>query len=109
MKYIYSFLIIFSFSVVSIAQSYLGSISKQVNFRQGPGTDYKVIKTLKQGVKVFIISSDLENDFYNIIDIESNEEGYVHRSYIIVGKEIPKNSEGIFNPKGSTSTYNAEI
>jgi len=109
MKYTFSFLVIFSFSVASIGQSYLGSVSKQVNFREGPGTEHKIIKALKQGTQVFIISSDLENEFYNIIDIESNKEGYVHKSYITIEKELPKNSEGIFNPAGSTDTYNAQL
>lgn len=109
MKYLLSFLVVFFFSVAATGQASLGRVSKQVNFREGPGTDYKIIKPLNQGAQVFIISSNLENDFYNIIDINSNKEGYVHKSYIKIEKDLPKNSDGIFNPKGSTGTYNAEI
>lgn len=109
MKHTISFVVIFFFSVSAFGQSYLGSISNQVNFREGPGTAYKVIKALKQGAQVFIISSFSENEFYNIIDIESNKEGYVHKSYITIEKELPKNSEGIFNPNGSIDTYNAQL
>ena len=109
MKQIFSFLLVFLWSLASIGQSFLGSISKPVNFREGPGIEYRTIKTLRQGAQVFIFSSELENDFYNIIDIESNKEGYVNKSYITIERPLPKNTEGIFNPKGSTTTYNSEL
>lgn len=109
MRYFIAFTILLAISSASLAQSYLGKISRQVNFRAGPGTEHKTIKSLKQGTQVFIISSEPENEFYNIIEIETNKEGYVHKSYILFETELPKNSEGIFNPNGSINSYNAEI
>ncbi len=109
MKHLFSFAIIFFISIATLAQSYLGRVSKQVNFREGPGVEYPVIKALKKETHVFIISTDSENDFYNVIDIDSNKEGYVHKSYITIEKELPKNTEGVFNPKGSIDSYNSEI
>lgn len=78
--------ILFSFS--GFSQSYLGNITKQVNFREGPGSDYEIIKSLKPGSQIFISSLDTDDDFFNIVDIESDIEGYVHKSYVKIGKLI---------------------
>lgn len=73
------------------AQSYLGKIIKQVNLREDPDKKYGIIKSLKPGANIFIISLDSENDFYNVIDINSDQEGYVSKSFINVGKEVKRN------------------
>jgi uncharacterized protein YgiM (DUF1202 family) len=96
-------------NISGFSQSYLGWVTKQVNFRQGPGTEYEVISLLKAGTQIFIVSVDAENDFYNIIDIENDREGYVHKSFIKLGQIVEKNESGLFTPSGKTSTYNPEI
>lgn len=90
-------------------QSYLGNIVKQVNFREGPGSDYNIIRSLKPGMQIFITSLETENDYYNIIYIDKNEEGYVHKSYVKVGKYVSKSSESVFTPNGETSSYEPEL
>jgi uncharacterized protein YgiM (DUF1202 family) len=95
--------------ITSLGQSYLGSVTKQVNFRHGPGTDYEVISSLKMGTQIFIISLETENDFYNIIDIATNNEGYIHKSFVKLGQIIEKNEQGMFTPSGRTSAYNPDI
>lgn len=96
-------------SLQSVSQSYLGSITKQVNFRAGPGTDYEVIGSMKPGSQIFIVSLDAEDDFYNIIDIRTNKEGYVHKSFVKIGKQVKESEEGIFTPSGKTASYNPEV
>ena len=73
------------------------------------GTDYAVISSLKIGTQIFIVSLETENDFYNIIDIGTNKEGYIHKSFAKVGQEIKKNEQGMFTPNGQTENYNPEI
>jgi uncharacterized protein YgiM (DUF1202 family) len=94
---------------IGFGQSYLGWVTKQVNFRQGPGTDYGVISSLKPGTQIFIISLETENGFYNIIDIANDKEGYIHKSFVKLGDIIERNERGMFVPSGKTSTYNPEI
>ncbi len=96
-------------TIPSFSQSYLGWVTKQVNFRQGPGTDYDVISSLKAGTQIFIVSLDAENNFYNIIDIATDKEGYIHKSFVKLGQIVEKNEQGMFTPSGETSTYNPEI
>ncbi len=90
-------------------QSYLGVVTKQVNFRQGPGKEYDVISSLPQGSSIFIISLETTNDFYNVIDIENDKEGYIHKSFVKKIREIKENESGFFTPNGTTSEYNPSI
>ena len=54
--------------LTSYSQSYLGTISKQVNLREGPGTDYQVITSLKPKTQIFIVSLETEDELLiNII------------------------------------------
>jgi uncharacterized protein YgiM (DUF1202 family) len=96
-------------ATTGFSQSYLGQVTKPVNFREGAGTDYKVISSLKLGTPLFIISLETENDFYNVIDIATDKEGYIHKSFVKVGKEIKKNEQGMFSPSGETEEYSPEI
>lgn len=97
------------FSGMVSAQAYLGAVTKQVNLREGPGTAFKTIRSLGGGTQVFVISLDAENDFYNVIDIASNKEGYVHKSFIKVGKQVAVNEGGLFTPSGTSSSADPEI
>lgn len=89
------------------SQSYLGTISKQVNLREGPGTEYQTIASLKPKTQVFLVSLETEDEFYSVIDIATNKSGYVHKNYVTIGKELPQ-SEGGFTPSGSSGQENPE-
>ena len=95
--------------LTSIGQSYLGLATKKVNFRSGPGTEYETITSINQGAQLFIVSLETENDFYNVIDIATDKEGYIHKSFVKVGQEIEKNEQGMFTPSGQTTNINPEI
>lgn len=103
------FVFLFLLSLSGFSQSYLGWTTKQVNFREGPSADFEVLMTLKPGAQIFIVSIDAENDFYEVIDIATDKEGYVHKSYVKVGQLVKQNEQGMFVPKGQSSTNNPEI
>ena len=50
-----------------------------------------------------------ENDFYNIIDINTNQEGYVHKSFIKFGDAVERNQGGLFSPDGKSSSAEPEL
>jgi uncharacterized protein YgiM (DUF1202 family) len=101
------FFIIISNTIYS--QSYLGTITKQVNFREGPSTLDNIISSLKPNTQIFIISLDTENDYYNIIDIGTDKEGYVNKSFVKVGKVVNKSDQSVFTPNGKSSDYDSEV
>ena len=108
MKKLINIFFLICFCSIGYSQSYLGTITKQVNFRQGPGSDYEIISSLKPGTQVFILSSESENNFYNIINIKTDEEGFVNKSYVKIGKLISKSDGGFIQETGNSTSDNAE-
>jgi hypothetical protein len=100
-------LILISSNVFS--QAYLGVITKNVNFREEPSIDANIISSLKPNTQIFIISLVAQNDYYNVIDIANDREGFVHKSYIQIGKMVSKSDESVFSPTGKSSNYNSEV
>jgi len=101
------FFILISNAIYS--QSYLGTITKQVNFREGSSSYDNIISSLKPKTQIFIISLETENDYYNVIDIATDREGYIHKSYVRVGKVVNKSNESVFSPTGQSSNYDPEV
>ena len=109
MKKLFLSILLLITSIIGYSQSYLGWITKQVNFRDGPGLDYEVISPLKQGTQIFIVSKKTENNYYNIIDIATDKEGYIHKSYIKFGGVVKVNEKDVFESIGKSSSYNPEV
>lgn len=103
-KYILILILFLSLTALSNAQSYLGYVSKQVNFRTEANTNCTVISTLQRGTALFIISKEKINGFYQVLNIETNKEGFVHSNFVQLDRELPKNEDGIFTPVGKTSS-----
>jgi hypothetical protein len=72
-KVLLLFLILISNVIYS--QSYLGTINKQVNFGAVSSSSDNIISYLKVQTQIFIISLETDNDYYNIIDINTDKEG----------------------------------
>ncbi|MDH7462583.1 SH3 domain-containing protein [Chitinophagaceae bacterium 26-R-25] len=87
----------------------MGTIIKTANFREGAGKEFEVISSLKKNLIIFIVSSETENDFYNIIDIKTNKEGYVHKSCVKLGPAIKENEEGVFTLDEESMNYDPEV
>jgi hypothetical protein len=93
---------------ISFSQSYLATITKQVNFREGSSSDDNIISSLKPNTQIFIVSLETENDYYNVIDIATDREGYVHKSYVKVGKVVNKSNGSFISASGNSASYDAE-
>ena len=103
-KYILSLILFLSLISLSNAQSYLGYVTKQVNFRTESNTSCEIISSLPRSTALFVISKDKINGFYQVLNIETNKEGFVHSSFVQLDKMLPKNEDGIFTPVGKTSS-----
>jgi hypothetical protein len=101
-------IILLTLSICGYGQSHLGFINKQVNFRSGPGTEYSIISSLSKNAQIFIVSLETENDFYNIIDIETDTEGYVNKAFIKVGKLVDQSNGSFIAASGSSSNNDSE-
>jgi hypothetical protein len=102
--------LIFLFAILScFSQSYLGWTTKQVNFRSGPGTEFGMISSLNPGTQIFIVSTETENDFYSVIDIATDKEGYLHKSFVQFGDKVDANSEGMFSITGKSANEQPQL
>lgn len=97
------------FGIKCFSQSFLGRVIKQVNFKEDAGKDYPIISLLKVGTQLSIVSLETKNEFYNIIDIASDKDDYIHKSLVKFGQEIEKNVQGMFVQSRQTENYNPEI
>jgi hypothetical protein len=96
------FIVLFGLAAFSVfSQSYIGYVTQTANLRQGPGTDYGVITALGAGSTIFIVSAAPQNDFYNVIDVASNTEGYLHRSFARLVEEVEPIKGEVFSYGGS--------
>lgn len=94
---------------VCFSQSFLGTVTQKVNFRSGPGKENSVISSILPGSQVFIISLETENDFYNVLDIATDKEGYIHKSYIKIEQKVEESQEKLFSVSGKTQNSSPEI
>jgi hypothetical protein len=96
-------------SLLSFSQSYLGWTTAKVNFREQPSTGASIIGSLYPGNQIFIVSLETDDDFYNIIDIKTNTEGYVNKKFVKIGKLLRENEQGIFTPNGQSTSVDPDI
>ena len=96
-------------AVLSFSQSYLGWITSKVNFREQPSKDALILCSLKPGRQIFIVSLETDDDFYNIVDIRTNTEGYVSKKFVKVGKFVKESDQGTFTSSEETTSYNPSI
>jgi len=108
-KFIFVFIFVLLFTSNLNSQSFLGSVVKQVNLREGPGTEYNKIQSLNPGRQLFIVSLNDDNGFYKVIDIETNITGFVSKSFIKIGKELIQSNGDFISATGESSSFNTEI
>lgn len=63
-----------------ISSSLIKETTARVNFRMGPGLDYKVFETLERRTEVVVL--DTKNGWSRITKIGSNQQGYVSSKYL---------------------------
>lgn len=86
-------------------KSYLGTTNQEINLMLGPSNEFEVIKSLALGTEVFIISDKTINNYYHVIDITTNEEGYVDMKYIDLGDEVVINEiDQLFKSSGKSES-----
>ena len=93
----------------SYNNAYIGHTTGEVNMRPSPSTNSSIIKKLIAGSQIFIISSTPQNGFYNIIDIETNKEGFVHKNYVTLSQKVDASEGGLFTPVKTISQTNPSV
>ena len=93
------FILIITFLIivtVSYSQSYLGLTTKEANLREEPNKTSEVLDKLKSNSQLFVYSNEATDDYYNVIDIATDQEGWIHKSLVKLIKPLPKSAESLF-------------
>jgi uncharacterized protein YgiM (DUF1202 family) len=88
---------------------FLAYSTTTVNMRSGPGKNYRVLRTLQKKSSIYVFSDQSTNGYYKVIDIASNDIGYVYSSYVAFEKYLEASKEGVFKNAGSSYSYNTEV
>lgn len=94
---------------VSQGQSYLAVTNNKANLREAPDKQSEGLDLLDKNVNLFVYSLETTNDYYQVIEIDTDQEGWVHKSLVRIIKEIPRSTESPFSPEGNTGNYDCSI
>lgn len=96
-------------ALMSFAQSYIAFTTTGVNMREGPSTEYDVVKHLSKGVALYVDLDESIDGWYLVVDIENDIEGYVSSRYVRLQKAVSKSNSTSIQKSGRTSEYNPTI
>lgn len=103
-------LCLFFISINSVySQHYLGQTTKSVNFRESPDVSSEILKKLSPDESVFLFDTETENDFYHIIDISTDTEGYVHKDFVKLVKPMSRNQGKTFTKDNEIEEYDSTV
>jgi uncharacterized protein YgiM (DUF1202 family) len=91
------------------AQLKLGSAKSQINFREGPGLNYKVASTIDNSNLLVILPREPQNNFIEVFDIETSSYGFVSENLISVTDTLNFQKQHFFERSGTSETGEVEI
>ena len=92
-----------------IAQLKLGSARSEINFREGPGINYKVTSKIDKSNLLVILPREPKNDFIEVFDIESSSYGFVAENLITVTDSLNFQKQHFFERSGPNESGEVEI
>jgi len=104
--------LIFVLSVLSInvlAQLKLGTAKSQINFREGPGVNYKIVSTIDNSNLLVILPRETKNKYVEVFDIESSSSGFVAENLITVIDTLNFQKQHFFERSGENASGEVEI
>lgn len=96
-----------SFSIK--AQLNVGSSSSEVNFREGPGTHFNILHTIKKSDLLVILPTEKKNDFVEVFDVETNSRGFVYEKLIHVRDTLKPQKQNYFEKSGENANRDVQI
>lgn len=91
-------------SFSAFAQLQLGSAKSQINFREGPGQNYKVVYTIDNSNLLVILPREPKNNFVEVFDIETSSYGFVSEKLITITDTLYFQKQHFFERSGENET-----
>jgi len=109
MRTLFLLLLMIAVSFNAFAQLKLGSAKSQINFREGPGVNYKIVSTIDNSNLLVILPREPKNKFIEVFDIESSSYGFVSENLITVIDSLNFQEQHFFERSGENETGEVEI
>jgi hypothetical protein len=97
--YVIAFVLMF-LSFRASAQSYMGYTIKNSLLKTTPSSGGITVGKVPVSSNIFLISLYNYSGYYNVIDVNTNKEGYIAKANLKVGKEVLKSEGGLFSANG---------
>jgi hypothetical protein len=87
----------------------LGGSRSEINFREGPGVNTKVLSTVSSSNLLVILPGEAQNGFVYVFDIESSSFGFVYESLMKVTDTLYFQKQHFFERSGENENGDISI
>jgi uncharacterized protein YgiM (DUF1202 family) len=87
----------------------LGNSKGEINFREGPGTNKKILSTVGSSNLLVILPGESQNGFVEVFDIESSSFGFVYEDLVEVTDTLYFQQQQFFERSGSNARGDISI
>ncbi|QQS51196.1 MAG: hypothetical protein IPM71_00280 [Bacteroidota bacterium] len=91
------------------AQLLTGHARSEINFREGPGTNFKVLHTIDHSNLLVILPREAQNGFIEAFDVETSSRGYIFENLIVVTDTLHFQTQQFFEKAGENVQGDTEI
>jgi hypothetical protein len=93
----------------TFGQLKLGSSKSEINFREGPGVNSKVLYSISSSNLLVILPRESQNCFVEVFDIESSSFGFVYETLIKVTDTLYFQKQHFFERSGPDENSDISI
>lgn len=109
MKTVFLLILMTTSSFNVFAQLKLGSAKSEINFREGPGLNYRIISTINNSNLLVVLPRESKNNFIEVFDIETSSYGFVAENLIIITDTLYFQKQQFFESSGENETGEIEL
>lgn len=91
------------------AQLRLGNVNGEINFREGPGSNFKVLHTIDKSNLLVVLPREPQSGYVEAFDVETSSRGYVYENLIVFTDTLKFSKQNYFEKASQTATGNVEI
>ncbi|MFN8255920.1 MAG: hypothetical protein U0W24_09550 [Bacteroidales bacterium] len=102
-------IILLSYFPPLAAQLRIASASSEVNFREGPGLNFKIMQTVNHSNLLVILPREAQNGFLEAFDVETSSRGFVYESLIQITDTLYFGKQNFFEKSGENEPGEIEI
>lgn len=91
------------------AQLRLGNVNGEINFKEGPGNNFKVLHTINNSNLLVVLPREPQSGYVEAFDIETSSRGYVYENLIVFTDTLKFGKQNFFEKGAESATGNVEI